>query len=121
MGIKTSIKASAESSSLKPVESSFSGDFPSVSEADVEEGVRNYLQIVKEDTGVKFSKKKRKRVSVKKSVRVFKGEKEESEDINLDGIELRTKRKNDKSEDATLSHPIKQKQKFEEAKVCQNQ
>ncbi|MCI69183.1 hypothetical protein A2U01_0090444, partial [Trifolium medium] len=69
MNIKTTISAPTESSSMKPVEVPLSGDFLSVSKADVEEVVRNYLQIVKEDIGVKSSKKKRKRASVKKSAK----------------------------------------------------
>ncbi|MCI41569.1 hypothetical protein A2U01_0062802, partial [Trifolium medium] len=67
MNIKTTISAPAESSSLKPNEARLSGDFSSVSEAEMEEAIRNYLQIVREDTGVKSSKKKRRRASVKKS------------------------------------------------------
>ncbi|MCI70685.1 hypothetical protein A2U01_0091948, partial [Trifolium medium] len=69
MNIKITISVPAESSSMKHVEVPLNGEFPSISEEDVEEAVRNYLQIVKEDTGVKSSKKKRKRASVKKSAK----------------------------------------------------
>ncbi|MCH98685.1 hypothetical protein A2U01_0019691, partial [Trifolium medium] len=104
MNIKTTISIPDKSSSMKHVEVPLSGEFPSISEADVEEAVMNYLQIVEEDTGVKSSKKKRKRTYVKRSAKEsnskeaqrVKSEKEVSEDINVDGTELRTKRKHDK-------------------------
>ncbi|MCI05834.1 hypothetical protein A2U01_0026887, partial [Trifolium medium] len=76
-----------------------------VSEADVEEAIRNYLHIVKEDTRVESPRKKRKRVVIRKSVKEstseaakkIKCEKIGSKGIKVDAFESRTKRKNGKA------------------------